>query len=201
MTKTQRKPHNPDMGTQVLEKADDPATESRQVDSDSDTIQINPMARVPRHARKGLEVANRNRPLAKPGAIQKVLDDYQAGDSVPAIAQRLGIQPASIYMALLRNCPEEWQEYQAARALMKLDNSDQEIDAATNGIMLGRAREKLGRDKWVLERTCRSIYGDRQEVTVNAENMADLLLAVSTKMLKEKQINSLPNRSDQKDEE
>ena len=181
------------MGTQVLEQQE---AESSQVDAKPHYLD-----HVPKNIRKALEASHRNRPLAKPGALQAVLDAYELGEPITHIAKRLGISDQAVYRAILQNIPDQWQAYQSAKAISDLDKASDALDASKDNVAVSRTREQIKLAQWKLERTARSIYGDRQEVTVNAENMADLLLAVSTKMLKEKQINSLPNRSDQKDDE
>ena len=119
----------------------------------------------------GLAKMNQNRPLAKPNALQNVLVRLEAGESVPTIAQSLGITEFALYRALLRQAPDDWQGIQSAKALSKLDKSDAELDACSDGVQLGRARERIGLAKWNLERTARNIYGDKVQIehTVSLE--------------------------------
>ena len=149
------------------------------------------LERVPAHTRKGLEAANAGKPLAQPGAIEAVLKRLET-ESVAAIAKDLGISEVAMYKALLLNAPGEWQAIQAAKSLKKLDNSDSELDACTDGVMLGRARERIGLAKWNLERTARTLYGDSGALQLSGEQLGDLLMSVSSRMLAEKQVEALP---------
>ena len=80
------------------------------------------------------------------------------------IADSLAINPSAIYHFLLRNFPEEWSQFQASLSLVERDDAKRELRAATDGVSVSRARE-LGRmSEWELERTCRSIYGDKLQV-------------------------------------
>src|SRR3990167_2222778 len=122
------------------------------------------LERVTPHARPGLLKMNATAPLSQPGAIQTVLERYSRGESMRQIADSLAINPSAIYHFLLRNFPEEWSQFQASLSLVERDDAKRELRAATDGVSVSRARE-LGRmSEWELERTCRSIYGDKLQV-------------------------------------
>src|SRR3990167_1553068 len=125
---------------------------------------------VPKHARTGLEAMNAGKPLAQPGSIQTVLDRYESGEPITAIATSLGISFQAVYRALL-SVPD-WPYYQAASALADLHEAREVFrnpqitgDPRTDGVELN-ARTQLARlAQWTLERTCRTLYGDKLEVS------------------------------------
>ena len=65
-------------------------------------------------------------------------------------------------------------------------------------LRLARARELWKRATWYAERRDRARYGDNAPVSVSGEQLADLLMHVSNRMLKEKQVNSLPHKDDER---
>ena len=139
-----------------------------------------------------------DRPLSKPGALEQVLTRLDNGESAKSISQDLGISDVALYRYLIRNAPEQWKAISTGNALARLDSEDRAMDHATNGIMLGRARERMAQARWTLERTARNIYGDQELKGINAAQLTDLLLAVSERMLAEKQVNAI-NEIDNKD--
>lgn len=147
---------------------------------------------APAHTRAGLMVMNADKPLAQPGALQAVLERLDAGESTKEIANSLGISRVAINRYLLQHAPQQWKAIQSGRALVSIEDQDEKLDDAKDGVALGRVRERIGLAKWNLERVARDVYGDKQQSLVSTEDLADLLLAVSSKMLLEKQIQAIP---------
>ena len=88
------------------------------------------------------------------------------------IAPTLGLKGAEqIYRKLLRECPEEWKEHQAARAIRILEEARDDMENVSktpDALSLARARERLRSAQWELERTCRRIYGTDVPASVAA---------------------------------
>lgn len=135
---------------------------------------------------------NADRPLAQPGVLEDLLQRLDAGEPAIEVAKRYGVSDVALYRYLLRNAPEEWKAISAGQALARVDSEDRKLDSAQNGVELGRARERLSLAKWTLERTARSIYGDSQQLSVSAEQLGDLLMQISSRMLTERQVSSVP---------
>ena len=121
------------------------------------------LERVPPNTRAGLVAMNAGRPIAD-GGLQPVLDRFERGESIAQIAQDLGISGGAIYRAIIRNIPDEWQQYRSAKALAQLDQAEIDLSGASDGVMVSRVREQIKMAQWHLERTCRSIYGDKLQV-------------------------------------
>ena len=92
------------------------------------------------------------------------MDRFERGESIMQIAQDLGISHVAIYRAIIRQIPDEWQQYRSAKALGQLDQAENDLSRATDGVTVSRVREQIKMAQWQLERTCRSIYGDKLQV-------------------------------------
>ena len=121
------------------------------------------LERVPPNARAGLVVMNAGKPIADHG-LQPIMDRFERGESIMQIAQDLGISHGAIYRAIIRQIPDEWQQYRSAKALGQLDQAENDLSRATDGVTVSRVREQIKMAQWQLERTCRSIYGDKLQV-------------------------------------
>jgi len=105
---------------------------------------------------------------------QELLDRYEQGETMPQIAADLNVSHQAIYRLLLDKCPEEWKEYQAARALANLDHADEALDSAGNMVEVAKANHRVKSAQWKLERVLRRIYGqDAPPVSINI-NLGDI---------------------------
>lgn len=128
------------------------------------------LANVPANIKQALMAAHADKVLKGPESAQEVLQRFEMGESIPEIANSLGITHQAIYRHLLAHCPKEWQEHQSAKALARFDDEDKALDAVAPGdnVALGRARERIGLAKWILERSSRKYYGpDSNQVVIN----------------------------------
>jgi len=121
------------------------------------------LERVPPNTRAGLVAMNAGRPIADHG-LAPIMERYEAGESIAQIAKSIGVTHAAIYRAILRNIPDQWQQYRSARALTQLDQAETDLEKAVDNVSVSRTREQIKMAQWVLERTCRSIYGDNLQV-------------------------------------
>ena len=155
---------------------------TQELSQNVETSKDQPTKRL-KHWEKGLALMNGHKPMAQPGALDSVLGRLERGEKVTEIAQTIGITDIALYRQLLVHAPNDWQGIQAGKALKKLDNSDGELDACENGVELGRARERIGLAKWQLERTARSIYGDKLQVEHSVSLETGDLLGAATDLL------------------
>ena len=147
-----------------------------------------------------LEAMNANAPLAQPGALQTVLESLEQGHSVSKIAKSHKVTDFAVYKALVRNCPEEWMAIQAAKAHVERDKAKREIEVASDGVQVSRGRELNRIAEWTLERTCRSIYGDKLTISNEIkpedrqllEGASDLLKLFREKEVQAEPLDSLP---------
>lgn len=108
---------------------------------------------------------NADKPLATVDT-QEILDKLLSGQSVQQIANDLNITRIALYAWMLRNCPGQWLETQAAKQLSKLDECESVFDAEysgdsrRDGIDISRTREKAKLAQWHLERANRKLFGD-----------------------------------------
>lgn len=102
-------------------------------------------------------------PEAEKGKLlDAVLSHYEAGTSIYALAEQLGVDNATIYRALLKHRPEEWKEVRSARYLAEIEEAEKDLKEAPDQLAVTRARERLASARWMLERLVRSIYGQEQ---------------------------------------
>lgn len=144
---------------------------------------------------KPLSIANMGR-LANANP-NEILQRYLSDETTLEIAKDYGVTRQALSHFLLRSAEEQWREAQVARAIARKEKAEDGITSAKDAFDLARAREELKSAQWDLERVCRRIYGDSVQGPVSAEGLADLLMAVSERMLKEKQIASIPNAPQQ----
>ena len=141
------------------------------------------LERAPEHTRKGLLAMNAGKPLAQPNALQSVLDRFETGEPIQQIADSLGITRQAVYRALLQL--PDWQLYQSAEALEDLDKAKavfRDESIRDNGVV-ARAREQAKAAQWTLERTCRSIYGDKLTIASEINPQDRELLANASELL------------------
>ena len=100
---------------------------------------------------------------------QDVLHRYQQGEQVSVMAAEYELSDVTLYALLLRDHEEEWKDIQTARALARLERSQQGLDDAGNPLNLARAREQLRGAQWELERLLARLYAQKQEVTHNIQ--------------------------------
>lgn len=144
---------------------------------------------------KPLSIANMGR-LAKADP-HEILQRYLSDETTLAISADYGVTRQALTHFLLKSVEEQWKEAQVARAIARKEKAEDGIACAKDAFDLARAREELKSAQWDLERVCRRIYGDSVQGPVSAEGLADLLMAVSERMLKEKQIASIPHAPQQ----
>jgi hypothetical protein len=88
-----------------------------------------------------------------------VLTRYINGEQVAAMAPEYGVSDVTIYALLLREHEDDWKEVQRARALARLERSQEELKTAPDALSLARAREQVRSAQWELERLLRRLYG------------------------------------------
>jgi hypothetical protein len=97
----------------------------------------------------------------------QVLDRYIAGEQVAAMAVEYETSDVTLYALLLREHESDWKDIQEARALARLERSQNALRSAPDALSLARSREEVRSAQWELERLCRRLYGeDRSQVQV-----------------------------------
>jgi hypothetical protein len=121
-------------------------------------------ALVPEKCKAGLEVANAGKPLAAlNGDASSILERLRNGEGAANIAKDVGVSDVALYAFLLRNAPEQWQEISAGKALSRYEKAKSDLDAASDQIGIGKARESGKFAQWDLERASRKLYGDNKQ--------------------------------------
>jgi Helix-turn-helix domain of resolvase len=132
------------------------------------------LSTVPANTRAGLIAMNAGKPLAEGDGPNAILERYENGEGIEAIALDLGITPPAVYRYLARHAQEDWKEYQAANALHEYQLAEDQLRTASDGVSLTRARELVKSQQWKLERVLRRIYGqDAPAIQVNV-NLGDV---------------------------
>ena len=94
--------------------------------------------------------------------LDSILSHYEAGVSIYAIAEQLGIDNASIYRQLVKHRPDDWKEVRGARYHAQVEEAEKDMKEAKDPLAVTRAREQLANARWMLERLQRAIYGQEQ---------------------------------------
>lgn len=103
-----------------------------------------------------------------------ILEAFEHGATIPVQAKALGVTHQAIYRKLIKDAPEQWKEHQAAKALAKLDDVEDKLEQAVDGVAVSRERELARLHMWKLERVLRRIYGtDAPAVQINV-NIGDI---------------------------
>ena len=95
--------------------------------------------------------------------LDAILSHYEAGTSIYAIAERLGVDNATIYRQLVKHRPEDWKEVRGARYHSQIEQAEKDMKEAPDALAVTRAREQLANARWMLERLQRGIYGQDQQ--------------------------------------
>src|SRR6266545_2436727 len=121
----------------------------------------------PAYTVAGLAPLNSNKPMLgvdpKP-ILLRLLNE----ETALSIAQSLNITRSALYQFLMRTAEQDWKDIQVCRALARKEAAEEEMDAATDGLVLARARERLKSAQWDLERVYRRIYGQDLPAAISA---------------------------------
>jgi hypothetical protein len=95
--------------------------------------------------------------------LDAILSHYENGTSIYEIAEKLGVDNASIYRQLIKHRLEDWKEVRGARYHAQVEEAEKVMREATDPLAVTRAREQLANARWMLERLQRRIYGQEQQ--------------------------------------
>jgi DNA-binding MurR/RpiR family transcriptional regulator len=95
--------------------------------------------------------------------LDTILAHYENGTSIYELAEKLGVNNATIYRALVKHRTEDWKEVRGARYHAQIEQAEKDMQEATDPLAVTRAREQLANARWMLERLQRSIYGQDQQ--------------------------------------
>jgi hypothetical protein len=104
----------------------------------------------------------------KVALLDSILSHYEAGTSIYALAEQLGVDNATLYRALVKHRPEEWKEVRGARYHSQIEQAEKDMQEAPDALAVTRAREQLANARWMLERLQRGIYGQDQQANSGA---------------------------------
>lgn len=91
--------------------------------------------------------------------LEDVLQRYSDGESVYTIAHALGVEHTTLYRHLVKERESDWREAKVGRSLAELEEAEEALKTAPDGLALTRARERCRAAQWQLERLMRRIYG------------------------------------------
>ena len=103
-----------------------------------------------------------------------VLDAYLCAETTSQIAAQFGYKRSTLTLWLREKCPEDWHNIQIARALIRKEDANENIENATDALSLARAREMLRSGQWDLERLDRRTYGQEQQVSLQINYFAEI---------------------------
>ena len=95
--------------------------------------------------------------------LDAILSHYEAGTSIYTIAEKLGVDNATIYRQLVKHRADDWKEVRSARYLSEIEEAEKDLKEAPDALAVTRARERLASARWMLERLLRGIYGQDQQ--------------------------------------
>ena len=109
--------------------------------------------------------------------LDVILSHYECGVSIYALAEKLGVDNATLYRQLVKHRPEEWKEVRGARYHSQIEQAEKDMKEAPDALAVTRAREQLANARWMLERLQRGIYG--QDVTPDQLGRVSITLNIS----------------------
>ena len=116
--------------------------------------------------------------------LDTILAHYECGTSIYELAEKLGVDNATLYRQLVKHKPEEWTEVRTARYLSDIEDAEKEMKEARDALAVTRARERLASARWMLERLCRKIYGQVSEDQVGGRVSITLNIGAEQKQEK-----------------
>jgi hypothetical protein len=138
-------------------------------------------SRLPRKYEKRAKSTALTKPaLSNVGALKgidplSVLQRYLSDESTETIAKDYGLTRQALGQFLLRYAEEDWKEAQVARAIARKEKAEDGLESAEDPLQLAKARELLKAAQWDLERVCRRIYGQDQNINVTFTDLGDRL--------------------------
>lgn len=105
---------------------------------------------------------------ARATILDTAIQRYSDGESVYKIAEELGIEHTTLYRHLVKHREGDWREAKVGRALAELEDAEESLKSAPDGLALTRARERIRAAQWHLERLIRRIYGE-EKVALNLQ--------------------------------
>lgn len=91
--------------------------------------------------------------------LDAILSHYENGASIYDLANKLGVNNATIYRNLKKYRLEDWKEIATARYEGEIEEAEKELRTAPDQHAVTRARERLASARWRLERLDRRNYG------------------------------------------
>lgn len=98
---------------------------------------------------------------------KQILLRYLSNESTETIAACYNVTRQALGQYLLRHAEEDWKEAQVARAIARKEKAEDDLELADDPLKLAKARELLKAAQWDLERVCRRIYGQEQNININ----------------------------------
>lgn len=134
---------------------------------------------IPEHSKAGLAKMNSNKPLvAKNITPAYVLDRYEQGLTMAQVAEEIGLSGSEqLYRLLIAEAPEQWKEYQSARALRRLEEATVGLETGSDGLSVARNRERIKSAQWELEKLMRRIYGQDMQQNVSSNIQINIGIA------------------------
>jgi AcrR family transcriptional regulator len=93
--------------------------------------------------------------------MQRAYQDMRLKD----VAEELGVSRTGLNQALLKYCQDDWQDMQVARALVTLEDAEQDLETADAMHAVSRAGHRLRSAQWQLEKLSRRLFGQEQTNT------------------------------------
>ena len=95
-----------------------------------------------------------------------IIARYLADENTKDIAKSLGVHRSALNQHLLKFAKEDWVCAQAARAITRKEQAEEDLASSVDSLSLARAREVLRSAQWDLERVARRIFGTNVEMVV-----------------------------------
>ena len=115
-----------------------------------------------------------------PESIRKALEVYCAGATLKELGQEYGVTRQAVYGWLLGELGGQEHTGLVTRALTaRIAKGDETLDGADNPLDLARGREQARNARLDLERRRSSLYGQKQELTVEINHSITVDLALT----------------------
>jgi len=105
---------------------------------------------------------------ARSTLLDNAIEQYGAGRSVYEIAKEIGVEHTTLYRQLIKHKEGEWREAKISKALIDVEQAEENVRTALDALALSRAREQFRIASWHLERLWRKMYGQDAPSSVAA---------------------------------
>lgn len=96
--------------------------------------------------------------------VSKAVELIEAGETIKAAAQKLGVHPSTLHGWILSEEAERWPEIRDRGIVQRIIDADDELENAKDPVAVSKAREKCKNVRWDAQRLLKR-FSDKQDIT------------------------------------